>query len=80
MNNSTAKLHNPFEGWTTINEAANIIGRDKDVIRFWAAKGHISCYPVGRKVRVVNLAEVQAYAEKNPGYKKRRKRTAGVAT
>jgi len=71
MGNTNA-LDNPFIGWTTINDAADIIGRDKEVLRFWAAKGWITCYPVGKKMRVVNIDEVRSFSNKNPGHKKKR--------
>ncbi len=62
----TAKvLDNPFEGWTTIEEAAQLIGREKVTIRGWANKGWISCFYVGRKVRVVNIEEVREFSEKH---------------
>lgn len=64
---------NPFEGWTTIEEAADIIGRTKGTIRFWANKGKIESHYVGRKMRVVNVDEVRQYSEDNPGYRSRRK-------
>lgn len=62
---ATAKvLDNPFEGWTTIEEAAQIIGRNKRTVWGWAIKGKISCFPVGKKMRVVNIEEVREFAEK----------------
>jgi excisionase family DNA binding protein len=53
---------NPFEGWTTIEEAAEIIGRSKVTVRRWVDRGFIPAYPIGRKVRAVNLEQVRAYA------------------
>jgi hypothetical protein len=58
-------LDNPFEGWTTIEEAAQLIGREKATIRGWANKGWVSCFYVGRKVRVVNIDEVREFSEKH---------------
>jgi excisionase family DNA binding protein len=55
---------NPFEGWTTIEEAAEIVGRDNSTVRSWADRGLITCYAVGRKVRVVEVAEVKRYSDK----------------
>lgn len=55
---------NPFEGWTTIEEAAEIVGRDNTTVRGWADRGLIASYAVGRKVRVVEVAEVQSYSDK----------------
>ena len=63
---TTEALDNPFEGWTTIQEAADILGRDQSTIRYWADNGKVACYSVGRKVRVVNLNEVKNYAESSP--------------
>jgi len=57
-------LDSPFEGWTTIEEAAEIIGRNKRTVWGWATKGKISCFPVGKKMRVVNVEEVREFAEK----------------
>lgn len=62
---------NPFEGWTTIEEAAEIVGRQKATLHYWAKHGSIEAHYVGRKVRLVNIEEVKAYAEKNPPYKKK---------
>lgn len=63
----TAKiLDNPFEGWTTIEEIADMIGRDKTTVHSWAKRGLISCFQVGRKMRVVNIEEVREFAEKHP--------------
>lgn len=59
---------NPFEGWTTIEEAAEIVGRGNSTIRYWVEQGFISSYSIGRKVRVVNIEEVKAYSERNPGH------------
>ena len=60
----TAKvLDNPFEGWTTIQEAADIIGRRKTTVASWANKGWVSCFPVGRKVKLVYVEEVRDFAE-----------------
>lgn len=63
-------LDNPFKGWTTIQEAADILGREQSTIRYWADKGKIACYPVGRKVRVVNLDEVKKYSKTSPTKKR----------
>lgn len=55
---------NPFVGWTTIEEVAQLIGREKATIRGWANKEWISSFYVGRKVRLVNIDEVQEFSEK----------------
>lgn len=63
---ATAKvLDNPFEGWTTIEDAAETIGRNKTTLYGWASKGWISCFTVGQKVKLVNLEEVREFAEKH---------------
>lgn len=59
-------LDNPFEGWTTIEEAAELIGRRKSTIGYWANKGWVSCFSVGRRVKLVNIDEVREFAEQNP--------------
>jgi hypothetical protein len=62
----TAKVRdNPFEGWTTIEDAAAIIGRNKTTLYGWASKGWISCFAVGQKVKLVNLEEVREFSEKH---------------
>lgn len=52
---------NPFAGWTTIEDAAAMVGRDHSLLRKWANDGLIAAYPVGRKVRLVNIEEVKAF-------------------
>jgi excisionase family DNA binding protein len=59
-------IPNPFGGWTTIEEASEMLQRNNTTIRGWADRGRITCYMVGRKVRLVNLDEVRAYSEKHP--------------
>jgi predicted site-specific integrase-resolvase len=56
---------NPFEGWTTLQEAARLLGRDGAILRYWAKKGYIQCYEVAPKVRLVNFEEVRAYAQEH---------------
>jgi excisionase family DNA binding protein len=69
---ATAKfLDNPFKGWTTIEEAAEIVGRRKSTIGYWANKGRISCFSVGRRVKLVNIDEVRDFAEQNPPLSRR---------
>lgn len=64
--NVTAKfLENPFVGWTTIEEASEIIGRNKRTVWLWVNKGRISCFQVGKKIRVVNIEEVREFSEKH---------------
>ena len=61
---NTAKLReSPFEGWTTMDEAAKIVERDHSTIRYWADNGKIACYRIGNsRVRVVNVDEVKEYS------------------
>lgn len=66
MQTTARVLDNPFEGWTTIEEAAQIIGRRKTTIGYWANKGWVSCFSVGRRVKLVNIDEVREFAEQNP--------------
>jgi len=64
---STAKvLDNPFEGWTTVEDAADIVGRSKQTLYSWVKAGKISCYSVGKRMRVVNIEEVREFSQKNP--------------
>lgn len=65
-------LANPFEGWTTIEEAAEMVGRENSTVRGWADKGWITCFSVGRKVRLVNIEEVRNYSENVAHWKRRR--------
>lgn len=60
--NGHPPIDNPFEGWTTIEDAADMVGRDHSTLRYWADNGKIACFPVGRKMRVVNIEEVKAYS------------------
>jgi hypothetical protein len=61
---------NPFEGWTTIEDAARITGRNRVTIQNWARRGLIACYPVGPKIEVVNIEEVIACVKAHPPLKK----------
>ena len=61
-----SSLQNPFVGWTTLQEAARIIGRDKMTVRGWANKGWITTYPIGPKIRLANIDEVKAFAQRAP--------------
>jgi hypothetical protein len=75
MTKTPQTRENPFTGWTTIEEAADIIDRDRSVIRYWADIGKIECYPVGRKMSLVNIEEVKAYSatvKRKPGAGKRK--------
>lgn len=67
--------HNPFEGWVSLEEAAEIVGRDKTTIRSWANRGKVQSYMVGRRVRVVSIEEVQKFASTTTGKAGRPKRS-----
>ena len=54
---------NPFEGWVTLQEAARMLGREHSTLRYWANKGYIRIHQIGKRVKVVNFAEVKAYSE-----------------
>ena len=62
---------NPFEGWTTIEDAARITGRQRMTILNWAHRGYIACYRIGPKIEVVNLEELIAFSESRPVYNKK---------
>ncbi len=74
---TTQVANNPFEGWTTLEEASEMIGRDRSTVRYWAETGKISCFSVGRRVRVVNISEVKTYSkeisQRKPGAGRYRK-------
>ncbi len=75
MSKPEQTIENPFAGWTTIEEAADMINRDRSVIRYWADIGKIACFPVGRKMSLVNIDEVKAYSatvRRKPGAGKRK--------
>jgi excisionase family DNA binding protein len=57
---------NPFEGWVTVQQAAEAVGRDHKIVGYWADKGYIRAYKVGHRTRLVNLEEVKAYALAHP--------------
>jgi predicted site-specific integrase-resolvase len=56
---------NPFEGWTSIPEAARQLGRDRTVIYYWVRKGYIRSFEVAPKVILINLEEVRDYANRH---------------
>jgi excisionase family DNA binding protein len=76
MSYTDPDLQKIFEEWTTIEEAAEIVQRDRTVIRYWVETGKIACYPIGRRIRVVNIEEVKMYSEevamRKPGAGKRK--------
>ena len=76
MTQTTDTKVNPFVGWTTIEDAASMVGRDHSLVRKWANDGVIASYPVGRKVRVVNIEEVKAYDQERRANPTRRRRTS----
>lgn len=61
-NHQGSVLDNPFKDWVTLEEAAEIVGHNRSTIQYWASNGKITCYPVGRRVKVVNIEEVKSYA------------------
>jgi len=63
---------NPFEGWTVLEEAASLVGRDYKTIRSWANNGFITCYRVGQKIRLVNVEEVRRFSNNRAHYPPRR--------
>jgi predicted site-specific integrase-resolvase len=56
-------IENPFEGWTTVEDAAGLIGRSKHTLYSWVKTGKITCFSVGKKIMVVNIEEVRNYAQ-----------------
>ena len=66
---------NPFEGWVTLEEAAEIVGRDKTTVRDWANRGKVRSYMVGKRVRVVSVEEIQRFASTTTGKAGRPKRS-----
>lgn len=69
------KLENPFEGWASIDEAARIVGFNRTTVTYWADQGYITAYPVGQRMRVVNLEEIRNYAEERRHTRKLNKYT-----
>ena len=62
MTQTTTPTDNPFDGWTTIEDAALSMGLQNTTIRRWANAGRIRSYPIGRRTRVVNIEEVRNFA------------------
>jgi hypothetical protein len=60
---------NPFEGWSTLSDAARKVGRNPSTVRLWMTRGLIKSYIVGNSVILVNIDEVRAMSEKYPPYK-----------
>ncbi len=63
-----SKRGNPFEGWTTAEDAANIIGRARSTVQGWINQGAVQAYRVGTddSIILVNVDELQRYSDKNP--------------
>ena len=59
---------NPFEGWTTAEEAANIIGRARSTVQGWINQGVVTVHRVGTDDRIilVNVEELRRYSAENP--------------
>lgn len=62
MNNSDQKLENPFADWVPLDEAAQNVGWSRSAVTYWADQGYIACFPVGQRIRLVNLDQVKEYA------------------
>lgn len=62
MRNHDHALNNPFMGWVPLDEAAQIVGWSRSAVTYWADQGYIDCFPVGQRVRVVNVDQVKEYA------------------
>ncbi|MFN8376455.1 MAG: helix-turn-helix domain-containing protein [Anaerolineae bacterium] len=63
---------NPFEGWTTIEEAARLVNRKRSTVLYWIETGKVACFPIGPKVRVVKIDEIRQYSENFSSRKIRR--------
>ncbi|GEM_PF-6604772 len=59
---TTDDAENPFVGWTTIEDAAILLGLQNTTVRRWANAGGVRNFQIGRRTRVVNVEEVRAYA------------------
>lgn len=57
---------NPFEGWTTAEQASNIVKRRRSTIQYWIDSGAIRAFRVGHNTILVNIDEVQRYAASHP--------------
>lgn len=75
MDTNGKTSHNPFEGWVSLEEAAELVGRNKNTIRSWADRGRVRSYMVGRRVRVVSVEEVLKFASTTNGKAGRPKRS-----
>ena len=58
----TEQETNPFVNWVTLDEAAKRIGFNITTVAYWADQGYIKAFPIGNRIRVVNIEEVSAYA------------------
>lgn len=65
MSETRSVASNPFDGWVSLEDAAQIVGFSRTALRYWADQGYIQAYVVGQKMRLrlVNVDEVTAYAE-----------------
>lgn len=83
MSKQNKPLPNPLVGWKIIGEAALDVGFTRKTLTYWADQGYITSYYVGGRARIVNMAEVKAYAKKRHDAKRRaqqRKQDAAVAS
>jgi hypothetical protein len=77
MSTSEHDTSNPFVNWVTLDEAAKRIGFNITTVAYWADQGYIKAFPIGNRIRVVNIEEVTAYAaerKKSRKYNKPRRK------
>lgn len=56
-------LPNPTDGWVTVDEASKLVEFSVTSVMYWAEQGYINAYHVGQRTRIVNLEQVQAFAQ-----------------
>jgi excisionase family DNA binding protein len=71
--NGASHKINPFEDWLPLEEAAQRIGWSRTAIKYWAKQGHIDCWQVGQRVRLVYMPELKKYAATRKPFPKRSK-------
>ena len=71
MSKQSKPLPNPLVGWKIIGQAAADVGFTRKTLTYWADQGYITSYYVGGRARIVNMAEVQEYAQKRHAVKER---------
>lgn len=70
MSKETKPLPNPLDGWKIIGQAALDVGFTRKTLTYWADQGYITSYYVGGRARIVNMEEVDSYAQKRHAAKK----------